>query len=71
MFTNADQLTASKMTKLRKQIDINKPLIIAVCEVKPKNSKEFSQLDYEIPDYSLLPVNLLRVPFFPSMQPPL
>ena len=23
-----------------------------------KNSKEFSQLDYEIPDYSLHPVNL-------------
>ena len=30
MFTNADQLTPSKMVELKKQIEIEKPLIVAV-----------------------------------------
>ena len=58
MFTNADQLTTSKMTELRKKIEREKPVIIAVCEVKPKNSKERTATDYQIPGYSLHPMNL-------------
>jgi hypothetical protein len=58
MFTNADQLTSSKMIELRKNIEEEKPLIVAVCEVKPKNAKEHTVMDYEIPHYSLHPVNL-------------
>ncbi len=58
LFTNADQLTPSKMSELKNYILREKPLIIGVCEVKPKNGKSFSQLDYEIPDYILYPTNL-------------
>ena len=57
MFTNADQLTSSKMIELKKLIEEKKPLIAAVSEVKPKNSKERSMMDYEISGYSLHPVN--------------
>ena len=58
MFTNADQLTTSKMTELKKKIESEKPLIIAVCEVKPKVSKELDEMDYEIPGYTMHPMNL-------------
>ena len=58
MFTNADQLNSSKMTEVKKMIERNKPLIVAVCEVKPKNDRERSEKDYEIPNYTLHPVNL-------------
>lgn len=58
MFTNADQLNSSKMTELKKLIERNKPLIVAVCEVKPKNARERREKDYEIPNYTLHPVNL-------------
>ena len=60
MYTNADQLTASKMTELKKLIERKNPLVIAVCEVKPKNTCERSIKDYEIPNYTLHPVNLLN-----------
>ena len=56
LYTNADQLTASKMTELRKRIQHHKPSIVAICEVKPKNSTECN--DLQIPGYSLYPVNL-------------
>ena len=49
MFTNADQLATSKMTELRKKIEREKLVIIAVCEVKSKNSKERTVIDYQIP----------------------
>ena len=58
MFTNADQLTSSKMSELLKLVKQKKPLVITVCEVKPKNAKERVLKDYEIPGYSLHPVNL-------------
>ena len=58
MFTNADQLTSSKMSELLKLVEQKKPLVITVCEVKPKNAKERVLKDYEIPGYSLHPVNL-------------
>ena len=58
MYTNADQLTPSKRTELVKKIETHKPMIIAVCEVKPKTSSEYSRQDYEIPNYTLHPLNL-------------
>ena len=53
MFTNADQMTPSKMVELKKQIETEKPLIVAVCEVKQKNPAESSVMDYDIPGYSI------------------
>ena len=38
LFTNADQLTESKMAELQTKIEQEKTLIIAVSEVKSKNS---------------------------------
>ena len=58
MYTNADQLTTSKKSELIKKIEIHKPMIIAVCEVKSKNPTDCNSLDYEIPNYTLHPVNL-------------
>ena len=58
MFTNADQMTPSKMVELKKQIEKEKPLIVAVCEVKQKNPAECSVMDYDIPGYSIYPINL-------------
>ena len=56
LFTNADQLTTAKMAELRLRIQQEKPMIVAVCEVKPKNGKD--RHDYEIPGFSLHPINL-------------
>ena len=58
MLANADQLSSAKMTDLQKRIKLEKPLIIAVCEVKPKNPHERTELDYVILGYSFHPVNL-------------
>ena len=58
MFANADQLTSSKKVELMKRIEKEKPLVIAICEIKPKNTKERDIQDYTIPDYSIYPVNL-------------
>ena len=58
MFTNADQLSPSKMVELRKQVEKEKPLIIAVSEVKQKNPNDVSVMDYDIHGYTLHPVNL-------------
>ena len=46
------------MIELKKAIEDKKPLIIAVCEVKLKNGKERDLKEFEIPNYSLHPVNL-------------
>ena len=58
MYTNSNQLTTSKMTELQKKIEHEKPLIVAVCEVKPKNSNDRTTIDNEIPNYILHPINL-------------
>ena len=58
LYTNADQLTSSKMTELKKLVERKKPMIIAVCEVKPKNPAQRSEKDYEIPNFTLHPLNL-------------
>ena len=59
LFTNADQLTESKMTELVTKIELEKPLIVAVSEVKMKNPTKKRVLeDYQIPNYILYDVNL-------------
>ena len=59
LFTNADQLTESKMCELVTKISQERPLIVAISEVKPKNSsKERQKEDYQIPNYSLHPINI-------------
>ena len=58
MFANADQLTSSKKVELMKRIEKEKPLVIAICEIKPKNIKERDIQDYTIPDYFIYPVKL-------------
>jgi hypothetical protein len=44
MFTKADQLTSDKKAELATIIDREKPMVVAVCEVKPKNSGDGRQL---------------------------
>lgn len=58
MYTNADQLTTSKKSELIELIGRKKPLIVAVCEMKPKNNSERTDRDYSIAGYTLHQVNL-------------
>ena len=58
MFTNADQLTSGKLSELKTRIERDKPSIIAVSEVKLKNSKNRDTQDYNIPNFVLYPTNL-------------
>ena len=58
LYTNADQLTTVKKIELIKSIEVMKPLIVAVCEIKPKNGKERTIKDYEIPNFNLHSTNL-------------
>ena len=51
-------MTPSQMVELKKQIEAEKPSIVAVCEVKQKNPAESSEMDYNIPGYSIHPINL-------------
>ena len=60
LFTNADQLNRGKMSELHQRIITEKPLVIAVSEMKPKikpkdNSKQLVAKDYDIPGYTLHP----------------
>ena len=62
LYTNADVLTTVKMSELHNRIAVEKPLIIAITEVKPKNQTHTrSVLDYEIPDFTPHPVNIETV----------
>ena len=59
LFSNADQMNASKFLELQQIIKHEKPLVVAICEAKPKNSnKARSEQDYQLQDYMLHPVNL-------------
>ena len=58
MFTNADQLNHSKKHELENRIVSEKPMIIAVSEIKPKNGGELSEADYKIDGYTTNPVNI-------------
>ena len=54
MYSNADVLTASKMLELKERVKLDKPHIIAITEVKPKNSKmDRKDQDYTIANFSL------------------
>ena len=46
------------MSELIKRIEQEKTLVIAICEMKHKKSKERETPDYTIPGYSIHPVNL-------------
>ena len=49
MFANADQLTSSKKVELMECIEKEKPLVIAICEIKPKNfMKNGVNCDFDI-----------------------
>ena len=39
-------------------VDQKKPLIITICEVTPNTANERTVKDYEIPGYSIHPVNI-------------
>ena len=58
LYTNIDQLTRVKKTELISRINDQKPQIIAIFELKPKNSSGRTKKDYEIPCYKMHPVNL-------------
>ena len=58
MFTNSDQLTAEKMCELKSRVLREKPHIIAISEVKPKNGNRRTLEDYQIPGFSIHHVNL-------------
>ena len=58
MYTNSDQLTAGKLGEIKYKIQLHKPLIVAICEVKPKNKSEIKASEYNILGYTLYPVNL-------------
>lgn len=58
MYTNADQLTSEKMTELKKHIESAKPHIVAICEVKRKKGELMCAVDYDIPGFTLHPLNL-------------
>ena len=58
LFTNADQFTPTKKSELLKRIEKEMPLIMAICEMKPKNAHDRELQDYEIPDFSMHPVNI-------------
>ena len=58
MYTNADQLTTNKMADLKELINSSRPHIFAICEVKPKNSKDRCKQDYHISGYTLYSVNI-------------
>ena len=58
LHTNIDQMTKSKKLELTELVMQHKPLIIAICEMKPKKTSDRTLEDYNIPDYKLFPVNL-------------
>ena len=58
LYTNADQLTSQKLSELKYKILLHKPMIVAVCEVKPKNKTAKSTVEYNIPGYTMRHTNL-------------
>ena len=54
MFTNADVLTKDKLLELKELIASQKPDVISITEVKPKNiSRTITNLEYQLPGYNL------------------
>ena len=46
------------MSEIKKHIENEKPMIVAVCEMKRKNARDGCLPDYNIPNFSKQPVNL-------------
>ena len=46
------------MIELKQKIAQEKPLIVALCEVKRKNTKEMTSTEYEIPNFVMHHVNI-------------
>ena len=59
IYTNADSLS-NKMTELKTLVKYEKPHIIAVTEVKPKNFKEILKADFILKDYEIHESNVLN-----------
>ena len=54
LYTNADVLTACKMTELRQRVAMEKPKIVIVNEVLPKNSKASREdADFKINNFTI------------------
>ena len=60
MFMNADQFTHAKKDELQQRIVTEKPLVIAVSEVKTKKGNDRTENDYSIEGYTINPTNLLN-----------
>ena len=60
LYTNADQLNDGKKTELKETIRQSLPLIIAICEIKPKKITNRTKEDYAIPDFITYDVNLFK-----------
>ena len=58
LFTNADQFTNSKKNELERRISVEKPVIIAICEVKSKNGKLRELIEYDIEGFNMYHCNL-------------
>lgn len=58
LYTNVDQLTSVKKTELELKIAEEKPLIIALCEVKSKNGGIRELVEYDLNGYKLFQSNL-------------
>ena len=52
LYTNADQLTALKKIELEILVKTEKPHIVAICEVKPKNGSIRTIQDFSLQDYT-------------------
>ena len=58
LYTNANQFTHAKKDELQQRIITEKPMLVALNEVKPKNGREMSEIDYNIDGYTINPINL-------------
>ena len=61
LFSNVDTLNHDKLQELRVRIDSlnKKPILIALCETKPKNLRfERNMAEYNLDGYDLLPLNM-------------
>ena len=57
IYTNADSLS-NKMVELKTIVQIERPQLIAITEVKPKNYSDISVVDFLIKGYELHPLNI-------------
>ena len=58
MYSNADQLTHSKIGELKTKINSEKPLVVALCEVKQKRKAEYKTSEFQIDGYEMYNINV-------------